>query len=386
MAKIAKIFRKKNHSSPRPDTSLKISKQGFASRFNFIKRNFTRKKKIFLFIFLIFLTATLSGFYFYKKFYPFSENKGGIFGFLPSVKKEEKEICPLTGQLVEKEKAKRWPAAIVIENHFAARPQSGLEKADLVFEALAEGGITRFLAFFHCQDVEEIGPVRSARPYFLKWASEYKALFAYVGGSPKALRLIPTFLVYDLNQFFNSQYFWRTKTRPAPHNVYTSTEKLLKAGKQKFHFKEFIFSGYQFKDESLWEERKEIQEIKINYRSSIFVVIWKYSKEKNTYLRFQGGKSFIDKTTNNQIEAKNIVLMWVSTFKEDNYGRLAMVLEGKGKAQVFQEGKSIEATWKKQSPSSQTLFFDKEGKEIQFTKGNIWIQVLPLGISVTTKN
>jgi hypothetical protein len=110
----------------------------------------------------------------------------------PKLKPKKIELyrAPLSGRMVEKEKTTRKPIAVVVENHPDARPQSGLNDAALVFETFAEGGITRFLAVFQENDVANIGPVRSARPYFVEWATSLKALFAHVGGNIDALDLI----------------------------------------------------------------------------------------------------------------------------------------------------------------------------------------------------
>lgn len=121
---------------------------------------------------------------------------------------------------------------VVIENHPDARPQSGLDKASIVYETLAEGGITRFLAVFQENEVAEIGPVRSARIYFLDWVLEYDALFAHIGGNIAALDQIGPLKIQDINQFYNANYFWRDNSRVAPHNVYTTTDKLRAAGEK----------------------------------------------------------------------------------------------------------------------------------------------------------
>jgi len=117
--------------------------------------------------------------------------------------------------------------AVQVENMVDARPLSGISKANLVYEAISEAGITRLLALYvKDNSVSEIGPVRSARPYYIDWASEYGALYAHSGGSPEALRVVSDYDVLDLNEFSNGKYFWRSKSRYAPHNLYTSVELL----------------------------------------------------------------------------------------------------------------------------------------------------------------
>lgn len=346
--------------------------------------NFWSKNKKIILIGVLFLILLGGGFlfYYFKKNFQTSQK------FLTSIQnespqKEEMFSCPFTGKLVAKSIADRWPLAVIVENHPDARPQSGLQAADIVYEALAEGGITRFLAIFHCQDVEEIGPVRSLRPYFLTWASEWRALLAYIGGSPTALSLVNKMPVYNLNQFFNSQYYWRDKKRVAPHNVYTSTAKLLTAAKEKFSLENYSTEAYKFKKENLPVEAKH-QKIEINYSFAQFKVVWEYSPDQNLYLRYQGGKPFKDKLSDNQITAKNVVVMWVKTYPEESgSSRLKMDLVGEGKAYVFSGGSLIEGVWRKKANTSPTLFYDKNGNQIEFTEGNIWIQVVPQNIKVS---
>ena len=142
--------------------------------------------------------------------------------------------------------------AATIDNITVARPQSGISKASLVYEAPVEAGITRFLAIYpEGEDVERIGPVRSARPYFLDWAAEFDALFVHVGGSPEALEKLRAYDMRDLNEFFNGAYFWRDRSRSAPHNTYTSTEKLIAADRKRFaDRKPPEVAGWRFKDDA----------------------------------------------------------------------------------------------------------------------------------------
>jgi hypothetical protein len=344
-----------------------------------IKTFWQKYQKIILIFGGVFLILVIGGiiFYFYQK-----KNSQNPIIFFPQTKnnfqkEEEKFPCPFTGQLVSKNIAVRWPLAVIVENHPDARPQSGLQGADIVYEALAEGGITRFLAIFHCQDVDEIGPVRSLRPYYLVWASQWRALLAYIGGSPTALKLVEKMPVYNFNQFFNSQYYWRDKKRPAPHNVYTSTEKLWIAAKEKFSLENYSIDVFKFHKENP-PSQPQNQKIEINYSFSQFKVLWEYSSQENAYLRYQGGKPFKDKVGDRQITAKNVVVMWVKAYPEENgSSRLKMDLVGEGRAYIFSEGKLKEGVWRKQSETGPTLFYDKNGNQIEFIQGNIWIQVVP---------
>ncbi|TLN16169.1 DUF3048 domain-containing protein, partial [bacterium] len=125
-------------------------------------------------------------------------------------------VSPLTGELVPKEALARRPLAVMIENSPAARPQSGLDKADLVYEMLAEGAITRFMAVFLQGDAAILGPVRSARPYFITRALDYDAIYAYVGGSEAAKQMVRTERVAALDEFgVGRRAYWRIKGRSA---------------------------------------------------------------------------------------------------------------------------------------------------------------------------
>ncbi len=293
-----------------------------------------------------------------------------------------KYICPLDGQLTfNQSKTQSIPLAIAVENHLNSRPQSGLDKAEIVYEALVEGGITRFLAFYLCQEAGEIGPVRSARAYFLDWLSEYNAAYAHVGGSPEAMRLISTYGILDLDQFYNAPYYQRVFWRFAPHNVYTSTSNLQKAVQDK-GFKAKSFSSFNFKDEPLllYGNKTTLQ---INYNHPQYVVKYVYDRKSNRYLRYQGGLPFKDKVSGQQIAPKNVVVMWVGTQIRDYYGRLALDTTGLGKALFFQDGKVISGSWAKKSPTDRIKFYDENKKEIAFNRGPIWIQVVPLDIQVS---
>ena len=137
---------------------------------------------------------------------------------------------PLTGAPLEAEMEPPSVFGVMVENSIEAWPLSGVEEAFLVIEAPVEAAIPRFIAFYgEDQEVEKIGPVRSARPYYVDWANEFEALYAHVGGSNAALDLIAYNGTFDLNEFSNGNYFWRATSRFAPHNAYTSTELLQKA-------------------------------------------------------------------------------------------------------------------------------------------------------------
>lgn len=291
----------------------------------------------------------------------------------------------LDGVMVPSGKENLFPVSVMIENLVTVRPQSGLQKANVVYEALAEGGITRFLAVYSSDVVlDEIGPVRSARPYFVDWAKEYGALYVHVGGSPQVLSTLrddATSGVVNLDQMVASPYFWRKKDIAAPHNLFTSSKLLVFAlHDRNFLEKPGVFAPWQFTAPLKKEERPtEEKRLTIDYFSASYKVEYTYDRGNNEYLRSNGGVAHIDKISNEQIHVKNVVVQFVTTsLLEEETGRLNVGTQGEGRAVIFQNGSAIEGTWRNDSDTGmRTRFFTKENEEIQFIPGNIWIEVLP---------
>lgn len=322
--------------------------------------------------------------------------------------------CPLNGAFYSTQQKDWWekhrPLGVMIENHKESRPQSGLSFADVVYEIVAEGGITRFLAVFYCQDAGIIGPVRSARTYFVDFISEYGnfPLYAHVGGANQpgpadALSQIDNYNwggYNDMNQFsIGFPTFWRDynrqgRTVATEHTMYSATQKLWDFAKDtrdltnvdsdKTSWDE-NFVPYGFKDEAALAERGKSQSIHLEFWKSLpdYFVDWKYDRVSNLYKRFNAtiGAAYIDKDTNKQLTAKNlVVLSMLELNANDGYvdnDHLLYKNKGTGKAQVFMDGKKIDATWRKDKRTSKTLLFDTNGSPIKFDRGLIWLSVLP---------
>ena len=269
-----------------------------------------------------------------------------------------------------------YPVAIIIENHVDARPQYGLSKANLVIEAEAEGRITRFLAVFaDGQKIDKIGPIRSARPYFVDWAREFSAIFMHCGGSPEALVKIAKENIFDINEFYQGSYFWRDKSILAPHNIFTSTDNINKylESKNKLEGK---FLSWQFKNDGKPEEETSLsKEIIIDFQLSGYMVKWKYNKENNDYARYAVDKAHKD-AEGNEIRAKNVIIQYVEAKVIDEEFRLKMEHIGDGRAVVCLDGKCEEGEWEKKSSASRTRFYSNEGKEFKFNAGKTWIEVV----------
>ena len=322
------------------------------------------------------------------------------------------EPCPLNGAMYSKEQKTWWeqhePLGIMIENHSEARPQSGLSYADVVYEAVAEGGITRFLSIFYCQDAPEVGPVRSARIYFINFLSEYGTypLYTHVGGANEdgpadALGAITTFGwtgYNDLNQFsIGFPTFWRDYNRQGhevatEHTMYSTTGKLWTFAKQNRNITnttkagqwDTSFTPYGFKDDAPAGNRPGSQNIHLEFWTGdpAYYVDWIYDPKTNLYKRNNGTTAYIDRDNNMQLSTKNLVVFHMEeTHADDGYENNAHLLYkniGSGTADVFIDGKQIRATWKKDSRTARTLLYDANQNPIKFDRGMIWFSILPL--------
>jgi len=297
---------------------------------------------------------------------------------------EEKEIIrrKIDGaEVLSRAEENSYPVAIMIENAADAWPLSGLNKAQLVIEAITEASIPRFVAIYATDDkVDKIGPVRSARLYYLDWIEPFRPLYMHVGGSPESLQKIKSrnYQLIDLDQFFQSKYYWRdTKWRVAPHNVYTSSELIQKALEDKNLTEPVDYDKWQYKSDLELEKRPdEISDIIISYTNDYYKVVWRYDREENNYVRYQRGK--VQKMSDGEwLKAKNIIVQVNKMIVLDSVGRKKIETIGEGKAWVFRDGQAIEGSWVKESIEKRERYFDNEGQEIKFNGGTTWIQVIP---------
>jgi hypothetical protein len=289
-----------------------------------------------------------------------------------------KYYSPLTGNLVTDQAATTKPVTgIMIENSPNSRPQSGLKDSGVVFEAIAEGGITRFLVLYQSEKPQLIGPVRSLRLYDVDWLAAFNAGIGHVGGSANALTEIRNGSYRDLDQFFNPDSFWRATDRYAPHNVYTSFEKLdaLNAAKG---YTSSTFTGFTRTDGKT-SATTDATSIDITISSFLYNSSYTYDATNNNYLRYQGGEAHIDRESG-QITPSVIVAMRVdeSTIFEDGY-RESITTIGSGAAVIFQNGTAISATWNKPSKLDQITFTDAAGADIPLVRGQTWIAAIPNG-------
>ena len=283
---------------------------------------------------------------------------------------------PLSGVEVANEVAtKNAVTAIMIENSPDARPQSGLKDSEVVFESIAEGGITRFLALYQNNKPQLIGPVRSVRMYYVDWLAPFNASIAHIGGSASALAELRNGNYRDIDQFFNSSYYWRSSDRYAPHNVYTSFEKLdaLNASKG---YSSSTFEGFKRGDSNpIIPPAATGISVEMSYY--LFNSSYSYDPSTNSYLRFQAGEPHKDREMG-QISPKVVAIIKVpmTLVLEDGY-RQAYQTIGSGQAYIFQNGTVKEATWSKSNKNSQIRFLDANGVDIELARGQTWISAIP---------
>ena len=281
------------------------------------------------------------------------------------------------------------PIAVMIDNNKYAMPQAGLNDAYLVYEIIVEGGETRLMALFKGVDLEKIGPVRSARHYFLDYALENDAIYVHFGWSPQAQSDISKLKVNNINGIYeSSKSFWRVKDKSAPHNAVTSAEKILEiANRKEYRTTSSIDSvlNYVADDVDLKDSKILANTVTIPY--SIYnTVKYEYDEDSGKYIRYSRGTKQVDWDTKEPVAVENIIITkcenWTLNDGE-NKGRQTInnikTLEG----YYITNGKAIEITCEKSSRSGQTVYKDLDGNEIEVSDGNTFIQICPINSKIT---
>jgi hypothetical protein len=285
----------------------------------------------------------------------------------------------LDGVLADPAKQNLHPLAVMIENAPEARPQSGLGEASLVYEAIAEGGITRFMAIYaDPTDPIRVGPVRSSRPYFVDIATELNAFYAHVGGSADALSQIKNTGVLDLDQFYVGEPTYKrdfSRNVAFEHTVYSSTDKLWQYATQINKWSSSgNFTAWKYTDDAPPAQRGASETVKVSVSDSLYAVTWTYDPTNNVYIRNMAGAAHTDSNTGKTITAKNIILQSVVRTSTDGLHN-NMTLTGSGTAIVIENGKAIQGTWKK-SGRNRTRFYDASGQELSLVRGETWIHLV----------
>jgi len=295
-------------------------------------------------------------------------------------KPKTKYYSPLTGSEIvnsNKSATEKPVTGIMIENSPDARPQSGLKDSGVVFEAIAEGGITRFLVLYQQEKPQLIGPVRSLRLYDAEWAAAFNASIGHVGGSQAALDEVRNGSYRDIDQFFNSGSYWRSTDRYAPHNVYTSFERLDALNAIK-GYNTSVFTGFS-RVNGKPSKKPTATNISITISSALYNSTYAYDAKTNTYARSQGGDPHLDQESG-QITPSVVIALRINetTTLEDGY-REQITTIGSGEAVIFQNGIAVNATWHKIDKPSQITFTDSAGLDIPLVRGQTWIAAVPNG-------
>lgn len=283
---------------------------------------------------------------------------------------------PLTGVKVSSEAdTKRAVTAIMIENSPDARPQSGLKDAGVVYEAVAEGGITRFIALYQESRPGLVGPVRSVRPYYVEWASAYDPATVHIGGSARALDMIRSGNYgVDLDQFFNPGAFWRADDRAAPHNVYTNFDRLdqLRESKGKLTS---TFESFPRGDAKPMP-KPNATSITIGVSSGAYLVNYSYDAASNSYLRSQGGEDHNDREAGRITPRVVVAIKVPMSYGMEDGMREQITTTGSGQAYIFQNGIVTEATWQRDGATTPLKLLNAEDKPITLARGQTWITAL----------
>lgn len=292
----------------------------------------------------------------------------------------------LDGICVKSEEEVNPPVvAVMVENSLDAQPLAGVSKASVVYEAPVEGNISRFLTVFPLDaQVEKLGPVRSARPYYLDFVSEYgDAMYMHVGGSPEALQNIQKFGLFDMNEMYNGGTFWRSKNRLAPHNTYTSSDLWNTAHEKNIdEFKIDQYVGWKYQEKPVCSVDC-VQKISVVF-SSAYKIDWKYNLETGLFERSFNGRVQQDEDGSAYV-ANNVIVEHVQMSVLDDVGRKRITTVGSGKAEIFVAGVKIEGTWKKTSRSERTMWFDAGGNEVTLSVGKTWVEVVGTGMSFSVE-
>ncbi|MGF7056342.1 DUF3048 domain-containing protein [Brassicibacter mesophilus] len=294
-------------------------------------------------------------------------------------------ISPFSGIIVEKSKVERRPVAIMFDNHPRARWQSGLSQAEIVYEFLVEAPYTRYMGVFLVNEPELIGPVRSARPYFITTLLEYDPIYVRCGGSEAAKADVKKYKIADIDGLYSGA-FWRYKKtgKKEPNNLYTSMEAIRKEQNRLKYKQDSNFKVLKFNESDLDIEGAKAENIVINYNSDN-TTKYVYDSEAKVYNRYKDGKLHVDEFDETQIIAKNIIIQEAKTKLLDSEGRLDIQLVGKGKGMYITNGKAKNITWSKESINSKTIYYDETGEELKLNPGVTWIQVTRISPSIEIK-
>lgn len=290
----------------------------------------------------------------------------------------------LDGMIVANGQSNVWPVCIMVENAAfdGVRPQSGLSRALIVYEVIVEGGITRLMPVFGGEPIGKIGPVRSARDTYIEFVSELDCLYGYAGGSFTAVQATYDLELKTLNALSaDGRFYWRDSSSYAPHNLFTSSDLLTLALRdKKLENAGPTFESWSFRDQPKVPspDARLASSVRIDFSTPSYEVGWEYKSENGYYERTNGGVLHTDAETGEILTARNIVVEIVPPGEYiEGKGRINFSVTGEGKVLIFRSGEVIEGTWKKVDRLSRTQYVDAAGLPIELNRGNTWVEVVP---------
>lgn len=285
--------------------------------------------------------------------------------------------APLTGMPMDEPVTAR-PLAIMVNNAPAARPQSGLLGADIVYEVLAEGGVTRLVSIFQSHpDGAKIGPIRSIRPYMIELGESYHGVLVHAGASNDAYAILQRQHKEDLDEITNAgSFFWRDKSRKAPHNLYSNVETLLEgANKRGYALEDTDVPTYTFRGADEIVDGEIAQKLEIKFQLENYKVQYQYDASTGLYKRFINGDPHTDLESKETLTAANVVVMGANHKVLDDIGRLSIELDLGGEAVLFQQGKMIRGQWIRRADD--VIRFVKDNVEVPFVPGTTYFNIVP---------
>ena len=346
---------------------------------------------------LVIVVLLAAGGYFY-----WSKNNTQIKGEVAELKADDveevaEEVVVVPEKNINIFKGNDRPIAFMIDNNKNAQPQASLNSTYLVYEIIVEGGETRLMALFKGADCDEVGPIRSARHYFLDYVMENDAIYAHLGLSPQAQTQMPQFGINNINgQSYDTgkartkdSLYWRVKHKKAPHNAYTNTASILQIAESKGYKttsdKESVLNYVS--DEIMLDKEDAIvaNNILIPYTTT-HKVEYKYDAQTGRYVRYSKNQKMFDETTNEEVTTKNIIITFAENYTlndGENKGRQDVVTVGSLDGYYITNGKAIKIKCNKTSRDAQTSYVDLAGNEIEVNDGNTWINIVPIDAAIT---
>lgn len=311
--------------------------------------------------------------------------------YAPPVQLEGMVFNPLTGQYVDENRMHQRPIVVQFDNFYLARPQASLSLADVAFEILAEGNITRYMAVFYTHYPDVIGPIRSTRPYFVYKALEFDPYYVHVGGSVAGLQEVRKYQMADIDAL-SSAAFYRVSHKKMPHNTYSSSEMILKDANRRGYKSDSVFTFmpfYTLHSSIGGEPASHFQFVYKNPNRNDptgYSTSYKYNSEEKLYYRYTNDKPHLDEATGLQLTCANVIVQYAPTKVIDKEGRLQVDFVGKGQGVFFSNGEMLLVNWVKNTQTETTQFFYEDGNPIRLNPGQTWIQVMPTGQAVTIHN